>query len=154
MQWWAWVAVGVILLGSELAFVDAQFYLVFVGAAALVVGSLCVAGLSLAMWLQWSIFMTLAAVSMVFFRRRIYERLRRNLPTMAHGPVGGIVIVPAGLAPGESCRLEYHGSSWSAINSGRAVIAAGGRARIERVDGLTLVVRDEPVADGEGLRGT
>jgi len=30
MEWWAWIAVGAILLVSELAFVDAQFYLVFV----------------------------------------------------------------------------------------------------------------------------
>ena len=37
MQWWAWLAVGAILLGSELAFVDAQFYLVFIGASAFVV---------------------------------------------------------------------------------------------------------------------
>ena len=33
MQWWGWIAVGVILLGAELAFVDAQFYLVFIGGA-------------------------------------------------------------------------------------------------------------------------
>jgi membrane protein implicated in regulation of membrane protease activity len=140
MEWWAWVAVGTILLGSELAFVDAQFYLVFVGAAALVVGFLGLGSWSPAVWLQWLIFMTLAAVSMVFFRRRIYERMRRNLPVMRHGPAGGTVVLPTALPPGETCRLEYHGSSWSAINSGRSVIAAGGRARIERVDGLTLVV--------------
>jgi membrane protein implicated in regulation of membrane protease activity len=148
MEWWAWLAVGVILLGSELAFVDAQFYLVFVGSAALVVGFLDL-GEPVPVWLQWSIFMTLAAVSMVFFRRRIYERLRRNLPVMQSGPTGGIVIVPAALAPGGTCRLEYHGSSWSARNSGRSPIAAGGRARIERVDGVTLIVQGEPTADGE-----
>ena len=51
MQWWAWIAVGAILLGSELAFVDAQFYLVIVGGSALVVGMLGAVGLSLAVWL-------------------------------------------------------------------------------------------------------
>ena len=45
MEWWAWIAVGAILLVSELAFVDAQFYLLFVGASALVVGFLDLAGL-------------------------------------------------------------------------------------------------------------
>jgi membrane protein implicated in regulation of membrane protease activity len=140
MEWWAWIAVGTILLGSELAFVDAQFYLVFVGAAALVVGFLMLGSWPLAVWLQWLVFMTLAAVSMVFFRRRIYERMRRTLPVMRHGPAGGTVVLPTALPPGETCRLEYHGSSWSAINSGPSVIEAGGRARIERVDGLTLVV--------------
>jgi membrane protein implicated in regulation of membrane protease activity len=141
MQWWAWIAVGAILLGSELAFVDAQFYLVFVGAAALVVGFLGLAEPVLPHWLQWVIFAVLALVSMVGFRRRIYERMRRNLPIMGIGPAGEAVTLEAPLAPGETGRIEYRGSSWSAINCGRSVIAAGARARIERVDGLTLVVR-------------
>jgi membrane protein implicated in regulation of membrane protease activity len=140
MQWWAWIAVGAILLGSELAFVDAQFYLVFVGAAALAVGFLSLAGADLAVWLQWLIFTVLAAVSMVGFRRRIYERMRRTLPIMRSGPAGEVVTLAAELPPGETCRIEYGGSSWNAINGGTSVIAAGARARIERVDGLTLVV--------------
>jgi inner membrane protein len=143
MQWWAWIAVGALLLGSELTFVDAQFYLVFVGGSAFAVGLLQLAGLPLAPWLQWLIFAALAAASMLTFRRRIYERLRRDLPALKGGPAGEIVTLPQELPPGETCRLEYRGSSWSAINGGKAVIAAGAKARIERVDGLTLVVHDK-----------
>ena len=140
MQWWAWIAVGAILLGSELAFVDAQFYLVFLGLAALVVGSLSLVGLSLAMWAQWLVFTALAVVSMIGFRQRIYEHMRRTLPIMRSGPAGEVVTLEAALEPGETCRIDYRGSSWSAINSGKSVIPAGAHARIERVDGLTLVV--------------
>ena len=43
MNWWGWVIVGAIFLGAELTWVSAQFYLVFVGVAALCVG--LVAGL-------------------------------------------------------------------------------------------------------------
>jgi inner membrane protein len=143
MEWWAWIAVGAVLLGSELTFVDAQFYLVFVGCSAIVVGLLGLAELTLAPWLQWLIFAALAASSMLTFRRQIYERMRRNLPAMKDGPAGETVILPQALPPGESCRLEYRGSSWSAINGGKAEIAAGAKARIERVDGLTLVVHDK-----------
>jgi membrane protein implicated in regulation of membrane protease activity len=143
MQWWAWIAVGAILLGSELAFVDAQFYLVFVGASAFAVGFLALAGLQLAVWLQWLIFAVLSLVSMFTFRRRIYERMRRSLPAMKSGPAGETLTLAAALPPGETCRVEYRGSSWSAINGGHSVIAAGARARIERVDGLTLVVHGD-----------
>jgi membrane protein implicated in regulation of membrane protease activity len=59
------------------------------------------------------------------------------------GPAGEIVTLPADLPPGEICRLEFRGCSWSALNGGKAPIAAGGKARIERVDGLTLVVHGE-----------
>jgi membrane protein implicated in regulation of membrane protease activity len=143
MEWWAWIAVGAILLGSELTFIDAQFYLVFVGGSAIAVGLLQLAGLPLAPWLQWLIFAALAAASMLTFRRRIYESMRRGLPALKGGPAGEIVTLPQELPPGETCRLEYRGSSWSAINGGKAVIAAGAKARIERVDGLTLVVHDK-----------
>jgi membrane protein implicated in regulation of membrane protease activity len=143
MEWWAWIAVGAILLGSELGFVDAQFYLLFVGGSALVVGFLDLAGLLPAVWMQWFLFALLAVFSMVTFRRRIYERMRRKLPAMKQGPAGETVVLPAELQPGETCRLEYCGSSWNAVNGGDSAIAAGQRARIERVNGLTLVVHGE-----------
>jgi inner membrane protein len=143
MQWWAWITVGALLLGSELTFVNAQFYLVFIGSAALIVGFLDPLGVHLADWLQWSVFALLAAVSLLAFRRRVYERVRPKLPEVKCGPQGETVTLPTALPPGESCRLEFRGSSWSAINGGQSVIAAGGRARIQRVEGLTLVLQAE-----------
>ena len=140
MQWWAWITVGALLLGSELTFVNAQFYLVFVGASALLVGFLDLAGILPADWIQWSLFSILAVVSLIAFRRRVYERIRRKLPDIKLGPKGESVVLPTELPPGESCRLEFRGCSWSAVNGGRSVIAAGARARIDRVEGLTLVV--------------
>src|ERR1700676_464858 len=143
MQWWAWIAVGAILLGSELAFVDAQFYLVFVGVSAFVVGLLALTGLELAMWLQWLIFAVLPATSMLPFRRRIYERMRRVWRAVKGGPAGETVTVAVALPLGETCRLEYRGGCWSAINGGKSVSPAGSQARIARVDGLTLVVHGD-----------
>jgi membrane protein implicated in regulation of membrane protease activity len=141
MQWWAWVAGGGILLGAELAFVDAQFYLVLLGASAMIVGLASLAYPELAAWLQWLVFSVLAAGSMVTFRQRIYERIRPKLPLMRTGPAGETLVVPQELPPGGTCRIEYRGSSWSAVNGGDAPIAAGSRAHIVRVDGLTLVLR-------------
>src|SRR5258708_33901093 len=94
MEWWAWIAVGAVLLGSELGFVDAQFYLVFVGASALVVGILDLAGLLPAVWMQWLLFGVLAGFFMVTFRRRSYARMRRNLPEMKQGPVRATGVLP------------------------------------------------------------
>jgi len=140
MQGWAWIAVGAILLGAELAFVDAQFYLVFVGAAALAMGMVRIAGFELAEWLQWLLFATLAVFFMGVFRRRIYERMRGSLPKLRAGPAGETLTVAVELPPGTSCRLEYRGSSWSAVNHDSCAIRAGELARIERVEGLTLVL--------------
>lgn len=143
MQWWAWIAVGAILLGSELTFVDAQFYLVFLGISALVVGMLESAGLVTSVYLQWLLFGVLAVASMLTFRKQIYGRMRRTLPAMKSGPVGEVITLPAALQPGETCRLEYRGGSWSAVNGGKSVIEAGASARIVAVDRLTLVVQGD-----------
>jgi len=143
MQWWMWIAAGAILFGAEMTLISADFYLVFLGVAALIVGLLSLFGWVAVAWLQWLLFAALAGLSMVTFRRWIYERLRRRLPVMQQGPAGQVVVLPSQLNPGESCRVEYCGSSWSAINGGPAPIGAGSPARIDRVDGLTLVVYGE-----------
>jgi membrane protein implicated in regulation of membrane protease activity len=80
---------------------------------------------------------------MLTFRRRIYERMRRGLPAMKGGPAGETVILPTALPPGETCRVEFRGGSWSAINGGKSMIPAGSQAHISRVDGLTLVVHGD-----------
>jgi membrane protein implicated in regulation of membrane protease activity len=141
MQWWAWAAGGAILLGAELAFVDAQFYLVLLGASALFVGVASLLLPELPVWLQWLVFSVLAVVSMVTFRRQVYERMRPKLPLMRTGPAGEMLLVPQDLPPGARCRIEYRGSTWDAVNHGAGPIAAGSRAHIVRVEGLTLVLQ-------------
>ncbi len=143
MQWWAWVSVGAVLLGAELTFVNAQFYLVFLGASALLVGVLPLAGIAVAAGTQWGLFAALSLVSLFAFRRRVYERLRRRLPVVQLGPEDDQVVLGERLGPGERCRVEFRGTTWDAVNAGERPIAAGARARIERMDRLTLMLRAE-----------
>ena len=138
MHWWVWIVIGAILLGSELAFVEAQFYLVFLGAAALIVGILDFSGVPLPAWGEWIAFALLSLVSMMLFRSKVYHLLRKEIPTMKSGPVGDSVVVPIDLEPGASVRLDYRGSTWEARNDSEQTIAAGSEVRILRVDGLTL----------------
>ena len=141
MTWWGWIIAGAILLGAELAFVDAQFYLVLVGAAAIVVGLLAIAIPGFDEWAQWAVFAALGIVLMVGFRNRVYRWLRGHPPEVVTGPGGGSVTLPAALAPGDSCQVEYRGSFWTARNDGNVPIPAGGHARVAHVHGLTLSVR-------------
>ena len=141
MPWWAWIVVGAFLLGSELAFIDAQFYLVFCGTAALLVGLVGLGGIAMPDWLQWIVFAILSVASLVLFRKRIYDTLRKQTAHMDTGIMGEHVVVPIELAPGASCRVEYRGSTWTAQNTGEHAIAADAQARIVNVDGLTLQIR-------------
>ena len=76
MAWWGWLIVGSALLGAEMFVIDAQFYLVFLGIAALVVGLGALAGLASPEWAQWLAFAVLSVISMLAFRRRLYGMLR------------------------------------------------------------------------------
>ena len=127
---------------AELTFVNAQFYLVFIGSAAILVG-LATLALPLAIWLQSALFAALAIVSMVLFRSRVYQRFRGTLPTVNTGPAGGLITLKVALGAGESCQAEYGGSFWTVRNDSDAPIPSGSRARIVSVRALTLLVRPD-----------
>ena len=146
MIWWSWMIGGIVLLGAELMFVDAQFYLVFIGCAALVTGGISAMLPSLAAWAQCGIFVLLAIVSMLAFRSRVYKLVRGHAPAIHTGPVGGVLTLPEALAPGGSCQVEHHGTFWMVRNDGSTAIPSGGRALIVSRQGLTLAVRADPQA--------
>jgi membrane protein implicated in regulation of membrane protease activity len=142
MTWWGWIIAGAVLLGAELTFVNAQFYLVFVGGAAIVTGVVTALTVTPA-WGQWALFAVLAIVSMVMFRSRVYQRFRGALPTVSTGPAGGSITLQAPLGAGESCQTEYRGTFWTVCNESDAPIPSGTRVRITSVRNLTLYVKPE-----------
>lgn len=141
MAWWAWMILGAVLLGAELLAVDAQFYLVFLGAAAILVGLADIGGPGLPLWLEWFSFAALSVLMMFTLRKQLYEKLRARPLGTIESDVGGRVALAEDLDPGKACRTEYRGSTWTAINVGARPIPAGSEALIESIDGLTLRVR-------------
>ena len=145
MPWWGWMVIGALLLGAELFVIEAEFYLVFVGVSALLVGALTMAVSGIPLWAHWLIFAGLALASMVQFRQRVYSALRKNVPGLKDDFVGDEIRIVQALPPGESCRMEIRGSTWEVHNSGTTPIPAGGRALVSAVQGLVL--RVEAVRD-------
>lgn len=140
MPWWGWIIIGALLFGSELMIVDAAFYLVFIGAAAIITGIVGMAGVGLELWAQWLLFAALSIVAMVLFRERLYQKLRAVKTDYPSGPSGETIRLEADLAPGESSRLNYRGTTWTVQNAGPTVIEKGKDVQIDKVSGLTLVV--------------
>jgi membrane protein implicated in regulation of membrane protease activity len=142
MTWWGWVIAGAILFAAELTLVSAEFYLVFIGSAAVLVG-LITAIAQPVPWAQWALFATLAIISMVTFRSRVYRRFRGTLPAVNTGPVGGVITLDVSLAAGASCQTEHGGTFWTVQNDTDAPIPSGTRVRVTGVRGLTLLVRPQ-----------
>lgn len=140
MPWWGWIVIGTLIFCAELFAIDAQFYLIFVGAGAIIVGLTGLLGLQLPEWGQWLLFAVLSVASMVTFRRKLYDKIRGSAQAVSNSVVGGRVVLEQELLPGASCRVDYRGAKWTALNIGSKPIPAGENASIEAIDGLTLRV--------------
>lgn len=139
MAGWSWFALAAVLFGAEMFFVDAQFYLVFFGVAAAMVGGALVL-LPITEPMQWLLFAVLAILAMLLFRKRLYNKLRKPQDSVPESlSVGDRVMLPERLAPGHTCRVEYRGTTWSARNVD--TVSLHGEVVIKHVEGLTLLVR-------------
>ena len=144
MNWWGWLIVGLLLMGAELSAVDAAFYLIFVGAAAIFMGILGLLGVTLPIWGQWVLFAVLAVGSMVLFRQKLYDKLRGGAQGFEGSAVGSLVEVNEIVPQGGQTRVKLRGSQWTAVNVGSVPIAAGADARVVEADGLELRIEGLP----------
>jgi hypothetical protein len=144
MTWWTWLILGAVLFGAELFAIDAQFYLVFLGLSAALVGLAAIAGIAMPEWAQWLSFAALSLISMFTFRQSLYGKLRGNVPGFKAGVAGEYVVVAEDLNPGAQGRASLRGSDWTVVNDGSDRIPGGTRVRVMRSEGLTLHVSADP----------
>ncbi|HTO06893.1 MAG TPA: NfeD family protein [Myxococcota bacterium] len=142
MPFWGWIVVGAALLAAE-TLVDAQFYFVFLGAAAIATGVLALLFGPLAPAVGWALFGVLAIAGTAGFRRRVYQRLRGAAGEVSQGTVGELAIAREAIPPGGHGSAEMRGTVWQARNSGDTAIPAGGRALVVATHGLVLELRSE-----------
>lgn len=144
MLWWHWMILGGVVLGAELIAVDAQFYLVFIGVSAALVGLAELLGIAMPGWVQFTAFAVLSLVLCLSFRKVVYEKIRGGGATNFRETIAGETVnIQVDLAAGSESRTEFRGTKWTVRNTGAAVIPAGARARVVKVEGLTLYVEAE-----------
>ena len=143
MTWWTWMILGAVLLGAELFAIDAQFYLVFLGLSAALVGLAGMLGIAMPEWAQWTAFATLALISFFTFRKKLYQKIHSGAKGFNATISGDTVNIEANLSVGSEARAMYRGSHWTVRNTGSDAIAAGSRAKVVKVDGLTLHIESE-----------
>jgi membrane protein implicated in regulation of membrane protease activity len=143
MLWWHWMILGAVILGAELFAIDAQFYLVFIGLSAALVGLAGLVGISMPEWAQWTAFGVLSLTSFFTFRKSLYAKIRGGAVGFRATISGETVNIRKDLAAGSESRAEFRGTKWTVRNISSESIAAGTRAKVVKVDGLTLHVEAE-----------
>ena len=145
LLWWHWLVLAVVLALAEMA-IAGGFYMIFFGVAAAIVGLLSWAGLAGPAWLQLMLFAGIAVGSLLLFRARLLRWLQGDPQSPAvDSLIGDIGVVARDLAPNEVGKVELRGASWSARNASTAVLRAGQRCRVVRMDGLMLYVAPEEI---------
>ncbi len=140
MAWWIWIVVGAALLAAEVI-IAADFYLVFFGIAAVLLGLLGLLGVGLPPWSQFLLFAALAVSGLVFYRGRWKRRLLTADRPMGPELVGESAVAREAIAPGGRGQVRLRGATWEARNEGAAAIAAGDHCVVVRVEGVALFVR-------------
>lgn len=143
MSWWSWMVLGAVLLGAELFAIDAQFYLVFLGVSAALVGLASLLGIVMPEWAQWLAFGVLSLISFFTFRKSLYQKIHGGVVGYRESLTGETISISQELAAGAEARIEYRGTKWTARNVGSKAIASGSRAVVVRAEGLTLHVEAE-----------
>lgn len=143
MLWWYWMILGSALLAIELFAIDTQFYLIFIGVSAAIVGLAGLLGIDLPVWAQWLTFAALSLIFMVTFRKTLYEKLRKSGAHFKETLEGEAIRISADLDAGAEGRENYRGTKWTVRNVGSEALSQGSRAKVVKVDGLTLHIAAE-----------
>ena len=140
MAWWAWIVLGGVLLVAEV-FLPTDFFLVFFGVAAFVLGLLGLALPPLSPVVQWLLYAALSGLSLLVFRRRLQRRFSHKHDVSVDSIVGQAAVAQDAIAPGDRGRVELRGTTWTARNVGGGALGSGDRCVVEAIHGLSLDVR-------------
>jgi inner membrane protein len=143
MVWWYWLLLGLVLLAAELA-TPGGFYILFFGLAALIVGALAGMEWLNTAWLQWLLFSILSILSLFLFRNSLLLWMNAHEPVEnVDSMIGETAILTEDVPPGNPGKVELRGTIWSARNAGQTVLTKGHRARVEKIEGLTLWIKPD-----------
>ena len=89
-------------------------------------------------------FSVFSAISLAFFRKPLLQKFKLN---EKHHKVDSLVgenaLALEDIAPGALGKVELRGASWTACNAGAQAIQRSERPKVERVEGLTLYIRNQ-----------
>jgi len=157
MLWWHWSILGLSLVGIEILTLGGlgNFYFLFFGMAALMVSGLTWLGLIEADWVQWFFFVVFGIISLFALKKPLqgsgFLSGKDGIPV--DSMVGELATVLENLEGQRIGKVELHGSSWTARNAGTSTIEKGSQAKVIRVEGLTLWIQGEPIAQEESHVG-
>ena len=143
LLWWHWLALGLILVGLELA-ASGGFYVIFFGVAAIAIAGLRLLDVAGPVWVQFLLFSVLSVGSLLLFRNPLLRWLNLDTPGKDVDSLVGETAAPLeDIAPRAVGRAELRGTVWTARNATDGPLLRGQRCVVVRVDRLMIILEPE-----------
>jgi membrane protein implicated in regulation of membrane protease activity len=139
MAWWIWVLAGFALLAIEMA--STTMHVGFFGLGAFIEALLVAVGVAGPLWAQILTFTIVSLVLLLLVRPFVVKKLKLSETRIVDSLIGESAVAIDTIAPSGLGKAEMRGSTWNARNIGENGLQPGQRARVERVDGLTIHIR-------------
>jgi membrane protein implicated in regulation of membrane protease activity len=139
MAWWIWVLAGFALLAIEMA--STTMHVGFFGLGAFIEALLVAVGVAGPLWAQILTFTIVSLVLLLLVRPFVVRKLKLSETRIVDSLVGESAVAIDTIAPSGLGKAEMRGSTWNARTIGENGLQPGQRARVERVDGLTIHIR-------------
>lgn len=140
MEWWVWVVMGLFLLVVEMV-TPGGLFAIFFGVGALLIAPVALLGAPAP--LQWILYTVVSLVMLATLRGYLSRRLAARGATPVENLLGEQATLIEDLPAGGQARAELRGTQWTARSASGEALAKGQRCRVERIDGLTLLLRAE-----------
>lgn len=138
MPAWIWAVIGLVLIAAELT--HFAFFLIFIGAGALLTSGLTALGIISGLEGQIVVFTVTSLLLIVLFRGKLKTKVQP--PQMQPDYIGKIASVSLSIKPGMEGRVTYRGSDWIALaENSNEEIAEGTTVVIVGMNGVRLIVK-------------
>jgi len=134
-----WGAAGLLLILADVAF--GTFFVVFLGAGALLTAAMLWMGVPMNTTTQWLTFTVVSAMGVLLLRKKMIHWFGPSDEERFEEHKGQTVVVVEDVAPGKTGKIKYRGTEWQGATNGDDAIQAGENALITHLDGIVVYIR-------------
>ncbi|MBL7812323.1 MAG: NfeD family protein [Bacteroidetes bacterium] len=133
-----WAAAGIGLIIADVIF--GTFFVLFLGASALVTALLVWTGLLPDPALQWLVFAIVAAAGVLLFRKKLLKSFGPGHGSNFNEHLGQQVVVSSHIPANGQGRVSYRGTEWPASTMDGSALEEGAKGIVRHTDGILLKI--------------
>lgn len=134
-----WGAAGLLLILADVAF--GTFFVMFLGAGALITASILWMGIPMNTASQWLTFSGLSTMGVVLLRKKLMQWFGPSKEERFEEHKGQTVLVTESITPANPGKVKYRGAEWQAATNNDDSFDKGENAVITHLDGIVVYIR-------------